>query len=139
MELELEQLEGNPSEHIIQTDIKEDGNIQENDDMPFLDTPVQPLAETPVSTFRPKSIILMCIFVIIYIISDLALPLYNKSLFKGFGSLNGFHFPLTCAFIQVFCVGIILLGIVLIQRGIQMVRKVESEQEWIFKNFFPKL
>jgi drug/metabolite transporter (DMT)-like permease len=56
---------------------------------------------------RPFGVALLVL--VIYMTADLLLPLYNKALFNGFGSQNGFHFPVTTALIQVGFVAFCLL------------------------------
>ena len=63
----------------------------------------------PPKGFRKSSIYLTLIFASMFIIFDLMLPLYNKSLFAGFGSRGGFHYPVTSSLIQVGGTSICLL------------------------------
>jgi len=51
--------------------------------------------------FRKQSIFITLVFISIFICFDLILPLYNKSLYAGFGAKGGFHYPVTTSLIQV--------------------------------------
>ncbi|KAL9650447.1 hypothetical protein ABK040_004671 [Willaertia magna] len=57
----------------------------------------------------PNHLIVSSFFVVLFIIIDLILPLYNKSLFAGFTSFPGFHYPVTSSAIQVGLTSIFLL------------------------------
>lgn len=128
--------------------IQDEGIIQHTDELenqpkeeinePFLE-PKEEKIEKSKSIFCNKTIWLVLIFINLYCFSDLVLPLYNKLLFKGFGSLKGFHFPITTSFLQVFSVGVILFVYLLIEKAFKTIRKVNHEDPWLFTNFFKKL
>ena len=75
------------------------------DDSPVIDRGEEKIP----SQFRKHSIYLTLIFASLFIIFDLILPLYNKSLYAGFGSKGGFHYPVTTSLIQVGCTSLCLL------------------------------
>ena len=77
--------------------------------------------QPPSQQYRKNSIFLTLLFILLFIIFDLILPLYNKSLFAGFGTDGGgFHYPVTTSFIQVFLTSVILLMAVSLNRFIKV-------------------
>jgi hypothetical protein len=87
--------------------------------------------------FKPNSLIMIVIFISLYIASDLMLPLYNKLLFKGFGSQEGFHFPVSTSVVQVFSVGLILF---IFEISKYLVFKLlKREENFFFSNFLFKM
>lgn len=123
-------------QHTDEVEIQPKEEIEE----PFL-APIEEKVEKPLSKsfLRDKTFWIVLIFIFFYCISDLVLPLYNKLLFKGFGSLKGFHFPITTAFLQVFSVGILLFIYLLLEKGLRTIRKVQTDEPWVFTNFFAKV
>jgi hypothetical protein len=91
----------------------------------------------PSTFFKPNSLIMIVIFISLYISSDLMLPLYNKLLFKGFGSQEGFHFPVSTSVVQVFSVGLILF---IFEISKYLVFKLlKREENFFFSNFLFKM
>ena len=114
-------------------------NAQEEE---FPETEEQPEEEEQKKSkpFREQSYLLIFIFIFFYITSDLILPLYNKLLFNGFGSLEGFHYPVTTSLIQVGIVGLLLFTFEILKHIVQKyLLKIEKNKNWIFSNFFQKM
>jgi hypothetical protein len=93
--------------------------------------------KTKSSTFFKPNSLMIVIFISLYIASDLMLPLYNKLLFKGFGSQEGFHFPVSTSVVQVFSVGLILF---IFEISKYLVFKLlKREENFFFSNFLFKM
>jgi hypothetical protein len=125
----------------IELEVQETTETQENElfilestqenDLKILDSP-------KISTFfKPNSLIMIFIYIFLYSASDLVLPLYNKLLFKGFGSQEGFHFPVSTSLVQVFFVGLILF-IFEISKYI-LLKIFKREENFFFSNFLSKM
>lgn len=89
---------------------------------------------TPKDTsFRTHTLPLTILFLIMYSVGDLSLPLFNKVLDNGFGSEKGFHYPVTSAMVQVGLVAICLLIWCIIERSWK-IRTGNVDEEWIFSD-----
>lgn len=94
-------------------------------------------------TTKPKesstTVIVATIFFCLYNIGFLILPLYNKLLYDGFGSHNGFHFPISCTWIQTTFTAIVLA---IIHSAIHIYKKYikhDDSSTWFFKDFGTKM
>jgi len=85
-----------------------------------------PVARVP----RNRSLIITVIALTVYVSSDMLLPLYNKCLFNGFGSQQGFHFPMTTSLIQVGLVALCLLMFNLMKQFLWP--QQDARTQWIF-------
>lgn len=83
----------------------------------------------PNRALRNRSLVIALITLVVYVTADLLIPLYNKSLFNGFGSQQGFHYPITTAFIQVAFVSFTLLLYNLASQCLF------PQPDWIFRDF----
>lgn len=91
---------------------------------------------TPKNNFvyRVHALSITIVCLVLYSFADLALPLYNKVLDNGFGSEQGFHYPVTSALVQVGTVAICLLIYILLERAWN--KRYNPERDWLFSRGF---